>query len=694
METITQTSPYEAEFEEFFNAKYKSDLERLASLFPDEKSLAVDYKVLEAYDINLADELIKNPYVIIKAARDAISQLNLINPRGEKILLNARFVGVPEDGKTMIRNIDSRKIGNFLSMDGIVTTITESRPKIVNAVFECKHCGRIYNIPQQDKMGKFTEPIMCTCERKNFHLILDQCTFIDTQRAEVQEPLEMLRGGEQAKKIDLWLEDDLTNQIVPGDKVEVNGVLNLHNPKGRGAVYDKFLDVNSIVQIKKEFEDIKLNEEEENKIKALADDPKIYDKIIASIAPSIYGHKEIKEAIALQLFGGTPNKVKADGMKIRGDMHILLIGDPGTAKSQLLIYVNQLAPKGIYVSGKGSSAAGLTATAEKDDSTDGRWTLKAGALVLAAGGMASIDEFDKMGEDDSSAMHEAMESQVIHITKAGIHAVFKANTAILAAANPKYGRFDMYSTPAEQFNIPPTLISRFDLIFPVRDELDEVKDREMAKHILTSHFTAGVKATKNYDKQEMSKAEERVLPAIDPELLRKYIGYAKKEIKPLLTKEAMDKIESFYIDLRKMGIKQKSVPITPRYLEATIRLAEASAKGRLSNTVDLEDSDRAVRLMTFCLKGVGIDPETGKMDIDMIAVGSSRSKQDRVKTIYRAVKKLSEGTEGATHEALLEEAKAQGMKGEDFEDILHGLLRNGDVYTPRHGVYRPSEERQ
>jgi replicative DNA helicase Mcm len=693
METITQIPPYASEFEEFFNARYKSELERLASVYPEEKSLALDYTVLEEFDANLADELIKNPYPIIKAAQEAISQLNLLNSQGEIVRLNVRFVNLPEDSKVLIRNISSMHIGKFLSVDGVVTTVTESRPKIVTAIFECRHCGRIYTIPQNDKTGKLTEPVNCACERKNFQLLLEQCTFMDTQRAEIQEPLEMLRGGEQAKKLDLWIEDDATSLIVPGDKIAITGVLKLSNAKGRGAVYDKFLDINSITQVRKDFEEIKLSEEEERKIKELGNDPKIYDKIIASIAPSIYGHNEIKEAIALQLLGGTPNKIKADGMKIRSDMHVLLIGDPGTAKSQLLIYVNQLAPKGLYVSGKGASAAGLTATAEKDDSTDGRWTLKAGALVLAAGGMASIDEFDKMTEDDRAAMHEAMETQVIHITKAGIHAVFKANTAILAAANPKYGRFDPNSLPAEQFAIPPTILSRFDLIFPIRDELDEVKDKEMAKHILTSHFTAGVKATKSYDKKEMEKAEERVLPVIPPEFLRKYIGYAKKEIKPLLTKEAMDKIESFYVDLRKKGIKQKSVPITPRYLEAIIRLAEASAKGRLSSTVDLEDAERSIRLMVFCLKAVGIDPETGKFDIDIIAVGSSKTKQDRLKTIFRIIKKLSEGADGATHEAILEEAKAQGVRGEEFDEMLSTMLRNGEIYRPQgaRGVYRPVE---
>ena len=375
METITQTSPYIVQFEEFFNSKYRSELEKLSSLYPDKCSIEVDYGVLEKYDIDLADELVQNPYTIIKAAQDAISQLGLINPLGEKVKPNVRFINLPDDDKVLIRNINSTHIDQFLSIAGLVTTVSESRPKIVGAVFECRHCGRIYNIPQTDQTGKLAEPASCACERKNFNLVLEQCTFIDSQRAEVQEPLEMLRGGEQAKRLLLWIEGDLTSQLTPGDTIEITGVLRLQNPKGKGSIYDKYLDINSIKQIRKEFEDIMLTEEEEKQIKELSNDPKIYDKIIASIAPSIYGLNEVKEAIALQLFGGTPGKVKADGMRIRPDMHLLLIGDPGTAKTQLLMYVNQLAPKGIYVSGKGASAAGLTATAEKDESTDGRWTL-------------------------------------------------------------------------------------------------------------------------------------------------------------------------------------------------------------------------------------------------------------------------------------------------------------------------------
>jgi len=258
METITQTTPYVIQFEEFFNSRYRSVLERLAAFYPDDKSIEVDYKKLEEFDTDLADELIQNPYIVIKAAQEAVSQLGLMNPQGEKVKLNMRFVNLPADSKVLLRNITSEHIDQFMSIDGLVTTVSESRPKIVNAVFECRHCGRVYNIEQTDQSGKLAEPASCACERKNFNLVLEQCTFIDSQRAEAQEPLELLRGGEQAKRLSLWIESDLTNQLIPGDTVEITGVLRLQNPKARGSVYDKYLDVNSIKQMRREFEEMML----------------------------------------------------------------------------------------------------------------------------------------------------------------------------------------------------------------------------------------------------------------------------------------------------------------------------------------------------------------------------------------------------------------------------------------------------
>ncbi len=691
---VTEETRNVQKFEEFFAENYKAELNKLAEVFPEKRSIQVDYALLEKYDAELADELITNPYEVIQSAEQAVKNMQLVTSKGEPIAPHVRFYNTPTEQQVLVRDLNSEYLGKFINIEGVVTKITEVKPKIKTAVFQCNYCGAIYKIPQDDFSGALKEPGVCRCERKSYSLLAEQSEMIDYQRMEIQEPLEKVRGAEQTRKAVVLLEDDLTNFILPGDKVQVFGVYRLVPPKHKKSIYDALIDTNNVIKLEREFEELELTEEDLKQIQELAKDEKLYDKIVASIAPSIYGHKEIKEAIALQLLGGTPGKVKPDGMRIRPDMHLLLIGDPGTGKSQLLQYVSLLAPKGIYVSGKSSSAAGLTASAERDELSEGGWTLKAGALVLAAGGMAMIDEFDKMDDQDRASMHDAMESQEIHVAKAGIVATFKANASILAAANPKFGRFDPHELPANQFNIPPTLLSRFDLIFPMMDEINEKRDAELAEHILTSHFVSGLRTgTSIYDDETIKKAEEKVSPVISPELLRKYIAYARKNYKPVLSQEAMDKIKNFYLELRKIGEQEGSIPITARYLEGIVRLAEASAKGRLSNVVEEQDAERAIRLLKTSLKSIGVDPETGRLDIDIIATGTSKSRIDRVKTVYRIIKRLSAEYGEATHEAIVEEAKNQGVKEEDIESILSQLKRNGDVYSPKYGVYKPTEER-
>ncbi len=680
----------EAVFEDFFNTpKYKKALNELALKYPKKMSLEVDYKDLDEFSIELADELLERPHEVIKAAEKAVENMGILSVQGELLKPNVRFHSLPESNQVLIRDLNSSWINKMLSLEGVITKITTVKPKIRTAVFQCNSCERVYRIEQDEQNDVLSQPFQCACGKKSFTLLVEDSDFVDVQRAEIQEPLEYMRGGEQAKSITVRLSSDLTNKFVAGDRIEISGTLKLDTGKKKSSIYNIFIDANHIKKLEQEFEEIELSEEDENWIKETSKDPKIYEKIVASIAPSIYGHKEIKEAIALQLFSGTHGKIKPDKMKIRSDMHILLIGDPGTAKTQLLRYVKDLAPKGIYVSGKSSSGAGLTATAEKDDFAEGGWTLKAGALVLAAGGIALIDEFDKMGDEDRSSMHEAMESQTISVAKAGIVTTFRANASILAAANPKYGRYDPYDPPAEQFNIPPTILSRFDLIFPIRDVLNPQRDGEMADHILLTHKLAAEHA-KNLTEEE----KQSVLPVIDPEKMRKYIAYARKNCNPILSEEAIEKIKRFYIDMRKLGEAQKSVPITARYLEAIVRLAEASAKVRLSDTVEIQDAERAIRLLQFSLREIGVDPETGQFDIDIIATGTPKSKADKIKTVRRIIKEISAEKGEASHAEVLEEAKAKGINPEDLEELLNTLKREGDIYSPKHGLYKPAEKRE
>ena len=413
----------------------------------------------------------------------------------------------------------------------------------------------------------------------------------------MQEPPEDIVGSEQPSTLPIHLADDIVSpkerkKVLPGNRVKINGVLRKIPAISRSGAqltqYDLYVDANFVEPIEREFEEIELTDEDEKIIRKLAKDPKTYDRFVASIAPSIYGYPEIKEAILLQLFGGI-HKIQPDGTRIRGNIHLFLIGDPAVGKSQLLRYVAKLSPKGRFVSGKKSSGAGLTAAVVRDEVTGG-FTLEAGAMILANRGMASIDEFDKMDEDDRSAMLEAMEQGTVSIAKAGIVTTLNADTSVLAAANPKYGRFDRYKPLIDQIDLgkaSAVILSRFDLKFVIQDIPSSEKDARLAEHVL-----------------ESITDPQRITPDISVEMIRKYIAYARKTAHPKLTEDAKKIIKSFYVSWRSKYREEgtsaeMTVSLTPRQLEALIRISEASARVRLSNDVTTEDAKRAIKLLEF-----------------------------------------------------------------------------------------------
>ncbi|SEW19395.1 LAGLIDADG family homing endonuclease [Halobacterium jilantaiense] len=359
--------------------------------------------------------------------------------------------------------------------------------------------------------------------------------------------------------------------------------------------------------------------------------------------------------------------------------------------SQMISYVQNIAPRSVYTSGKGSSAAGLTAAAVRDDFGDGQqWTLEAGALVLADNGVAAVDELDKMADDDRSAMHEALEQQKISISKAGINATLKARCSLLGAANPKYGRFDQYEPIGEQIDLEPALISRFDLIFTVTDSPDPEEDAALAEHILQTNYAGELNtqneqlANANYTEEEIDSQTEEVAPAIEPELLRKYIAYARRTCFPTMTAEAKQAIEDFYVDLRSKGADEDApVPVTARQLEAIVRLAEASARLRLSDTVEQEDADRVIAIVQSCLQDIGVDPETGEFDADVVETGQSKTQRDRVKNVKALIGEIEdEFDEGAPVEEVLDRAEEIGMDAGKAEHEIEKLKEKGELYQP------------
>src|SRR3989441_1142085 len=603
---------------------------------------------------------------------------------------------LPRDRRVQIRDLRAKHLGQYISVEGLVRKSTEVRPKVVGALFQCLRCGTI--IKEEQDGQTFREPLECYeeqggCKRSanatKFKLLTETSLYLDTQKIEVQESPEGLRGGEEPQRLSAYVEDDLTGRITPGQRVILNGVLRSvqrGRPGQRSTLFDIFVDVNSVEMERVEFEEIEVTEEDAHRIREIGSSPDIFRLITASIAPSIYGMHVEKEALALQLFGGVA-KLMPDGRRIRGDIHLILVGDPGTGKSELLSYMIRLSPRGIYATGKAASAAGLTAAAVRDEFGVGRWTLEAGALVLADLGLAAIDEIEKMNPQDRSAIHEAMEQQRISVAKAGITAVLQSRCAILAAANPKFGRFDEHKYISEQIDLPPALLSRFDIIFSIIDRPQAERDRELAEHILKGHKVGEIRRRRDAGLVVESEAPEQPFtPEFDPDFFRKYVAYAKR-IYPVMTDEAMQIIERKYLDIRKTGeAAGSSVPITPRQLEAIIRLAEASARLRLSETVGAEDADRAVRIVEYWMGMVA--GEEGRFDIDIIQTGISQSQREQIISIRDIISELA-GPEGvADYEDIGRLAQERGIPPAKVDAWLNRWAQEGEIYSPSKNKYK------
>ena len=701
--------------------------------------VTIDINRMRESDPTLVNMVLKNPLKIIPLMEKKLDEIST-NFKGEKVQSNTiqskkeeklhlNLQGMLGTHLVSPRGLTAELTNQYVGVQGIVTRISEVRSKLVYSVHYCEETkkGNIKEYNDQMKIAEssntYGQPLNGNFEigkasgfmnnaipqrdinHNPLTLEYGHSKFRNNQTILLQEPPERTPLGQLPRSVEVILEGDLVDKVKPGDRIQVNGVFKTISTMATntsGGVKTVLIGTN-VQELNNDIQQNEFTGEDLKRIRELSKQRNVFDVLANSIAPGIYGHQDIKRALVLQLLGGNETNLE-DGTHLRGDINILMIGDPSTAKSQFLRYMLNIAPNAINTTGKGSTGVGLTAAVVVDRDL-GERHLEAGAMVLGDRGIVCIDEFDKMNEVDRVAIHEVMEQQTVTIAKAGIHVSLNARCSVLAAANPIYGQYQSDVSASRNIGFPDSLLSRFDLCFIVLDEHSSELDRKISEKVLDNHmFTIDAakfgddaedkviepeikleenKKTTMYEKYN-PRAKSDNNNILTKEFLRKYIYYAKNKINPSLTREATDYISKSWTNIREKSVseewKGKTIPVTVRTLESLIRLATAYAKARLSQKVEKQDALNAVELLTnsFFAENEGKlleqEEEENQMDLVEEEEDDKKKKKNKKKEKREEILQLEEEEEEIEEKKSRKKKSKKSKEKKEIDDLVEAQI--------------------
>ncbi len=677
--------------------------------------LSVPFHELQMFDPDFAEDILEYPKSILSAGSKTL--MEICRERGEEIDALLRVGELPSDTRKPLREIGSSDIDKLRSVDVIITKISEIKPRIHRAVFKCESCGHDIEIDQENER-ELKEPLNCpqslggcgsSRPATRFDLVLISSRMVNNQWIEIQEQPENVPSGAQPSRGMVLIEGDQVNKHLPGERVTANVIpivrTHVKNRK-KTPMFDVIFHLISSEHESTPFTEITIDEEDSARIIEISKREDLMSLVQKSIAPSVFatgilGH--VKRSLALQLFGGVSRRLN-DKTRSRGDIHILLMGDPGVAKSHLLTFISELSPRGRFATGGGVSGAGLTAAAVRDAFGDGRFALEAGVLPLSDRGLAAIDEFDKISDDDRRMMHPAMEQQQVHVAKGGITATLHSRCSILAAANPKDGRFSKRGPNQsvmrsfQETGLPPPLASRFDIIWMIRDEIRIHDDERIARHILDNRTSGKSEAVLegSIELAQPDSSEETVITKskegeehLTQEFLRKYIAFAKRTIHPQLDEDAKAEILKYYTEERQsfgredqfqsdQSDRESVIPITARALEALIRLTEAHARMHLNEVATSHDARVALAVFKHWREESGIEDESELHSGVSVRVRSNNS------TIRQMIREICSERGGiAERTQIYNSAISRGITESEVDNVISRMLTSGELFSPR-----------